>query len=86
MMSADDLPWTPGTFVNTRLLPVGDLFILSGIQTYGASREELEGDELVVCDNPSCRVMVHQKCYGVQRKPGSAVWLCDACSIGVTPP
>lgn len=49
--------------------------------------EEAEGyNELLVCDNPHCRVMVHQNCYGVARPPKSdEVWLCDPCRLGVSP-
>lgn len=45
-MRIDELPWTEGTFVSTRILPVGDIYILSGIQSFGSSRERLEDEAL----------------------------------------
>jgi hypothetical protein len=42
---ADDLPWSPGLHISTRILPVGDAYILSGIQSTAASRDSLVGQD-----------------------------------------
>jgi hypothetical protein len=44
-MSASDLGWPPGAFVSTRLAPVGDVYLFSGTQTLGATRDELREGE-----------------------------------------
>jgi hypothetical protein len=42
MMRAEELRWEAGTHVSTRILPVEGLYILSGVQSVGDTREELE--------------------------------------------
>jgi hypothetical protein len=40
-MKADDLPWSPGLHISTRILPVGDVYLLSGIQSTASDRDSL---------------------------------------------
>jgi hypothetical protein len=44
-MSAAGLPWSPGLHVSTRILPVGDAYMLSGIQSTATSRDSLLGTD-----------------------------------------
>ena len=46
------------------------------------SEEEAAGDELLACD--TCRVAVHQCCYGVASVPRGE-WSCNACAQGLRP-
>lgn len=49
--------------------------------------EEAEWNEMIVCASPTCRVMVHQGCYGIEKVPRSdELWLCDPCTLGAEPP
>jgi hypothetical protein len=44
--------------------------------------EAYEGNALLVCSNPACRVVVHQLCYGVSTVP-TVAWYCDSCAAGL---
>ncbi|KAL0074188.1 PHD-zinc-finger like domain-containing protein [Phycomyces blakesleeanus] len=39
-----------------------------------------EDNPFVYCDEPECDVIIHQKCYGIDKCPGSEdTWRCDRC-------
>eukprot|EP00775_Hariotina_reticulata_P004536 gene4536-4788_t len=40
---------------------------------------ELADNLLMECDH--CRVLVHQRCYGVSHHPDGGSWLCDVCQL-----
>lgn len=40
--------------------------------------EQVEGNEILLCDGEGCDVAVHQSCYAVPRVPRGK-WFCDAC-------
>lgn len=42
---------------------------------------EWDDDQLVQCDG--CRLLVHQRCYGIAERPDGRPWQCATCALGL---
>ena len=42
---------------------------------------EWDDDQLVQCDG--CRLLVHQRCYGIAERPDGRPWQCATCCLGL---
>ena len=45
---------------------------------------EWDDNQLVQCDG--CRLLVHQRCYGVSEPPDGRPWQCATCALGLPQP